>query len=196
MTDLKGSKLILNESKLFPWSSRISLVPFRTFRGPLFPKPVTGQELFLAISYSKPALGKKWCVLAKRKSMESVVEKVKTLSDNCTDSIESLSNPAVLSCCLSIVLGDLTRDTCRGFLKKIRLRNGRLEPLLAIFLKNWVSDGHFEVLNRSKSEFAQKLWHKTQIFPFPFLCEGCKIFFWNLTLFLILISKILPILFS
>ena len=42
--------------KLFPWSSRISLVPFRTFRGPLFPKPVTGQELFLAVSYSKPAL--------------------------------------------------------------------------------------------------------------------------------------------
>ena len=31
---------------IFPWSSRISLVPFRTFRGPLFPKPVTGQELF------------------------------------------------------------------------------------------------------------------------------------------------------
>jgi hypothetical protein len=35
------------------------LVPFRTFRGPLFPKPVTGQELFLAVSYSKPALASK-----------------------------------------------------------------------------------------------------------------------------------------
>ena len=34
------------------------MVPFRTFRGPLFPKPVTGQELFLAVSYSKPALRK------------------------------------------------------------------------------------------------------------------------------------------
>ena len=54
--DLKESKLILNESKLFPCSSRISLVLFRTFRGPLFPKPVTGQELFFAISYSKLAL--------------------------------------------------------------------------------------------------------------------------------------------
>ena len=48
--------------------------------------------------------------------MESVLEKVKTLSDNCTDSIENVSNPevhssAVLSCCLSIVLWDLTRDT-------------------------------------------------------------------------------------
>ena len=32
------------------------MVPFRTFRGPLFPKPVTGQELFFAVSYSKPAL--------------------------------------------------------------------------------------------------------------------------------------------
>ena len=57
LKDLKDSRLILNESKLFPWSSRISLVPFRTFRGPLFPKPVTGQELFLAVSYSKPTLG-------------------------------------------------------------------------------------------------------------------------------------------
>ena len=46
----------VNESKLFPWSSRISLVPFKTFRGPLFSKPVTGQELFFAVSYSKPAL--------------------------------------------------------------------------------------------------------------------------------------------
>ena len=36
--------------------ARISLVPFRTFRRPLFSKPVTGQELFFAISYSKPAL--------------------------------------------------------------------------------------------------------------------------------------------
>ena len=56
LKDLKDSKLILNESKLFPWSSRISLVPFRTFRRPLFPKPVTGQELFFVVSYSKPAL--------------------------------------------------------------------------------------------------------------------------------------------
>ena len=56
LKDLKGSKLILNVSKLFPWSSRISLVPFRTFRGPLFPKPVPCQELFFAVSYSKLAL--------------------------------------------------------------------------------------------------------------------------------------------
>ena len=56
LKDLKDSKLILNESKLFPWSSRVSLVPFRTFTGPLFPKPVTGQELFFAVSYSKLAL--------------------------------------------------------------------------------------------------------------------------------------------
>ena len=35
---------------------RISLVPFRTFRGPLLPKPVTGQALIFAVSDSKPAL--------------------------------------------------------------------------------------------------------------------------------------------
>ena len=50
-------ELIRNESKLFPWSSRISLVPFRTFRGPLLPKPVNGQELFFDVSYIKPDLG-------------------------------------------------------------------------------------------------------------------------------------------
>ena len=56
LKDLKDSKLILNESKLFPWSSRINLMPFRIFWGPLFYKPVTGQELFYAVCYSKPAL--------------------------------------------------------------------------------------------------------------------------------------------
>ena len=56
LKDLKDSELILNKSKLFPWLSRISLVPFKTFRGLLFPKPVTGQELFFAVSYNKPAL--------------------------------------------------------------------------------------------------------------------------------------------
>ena len=55
MKNLKDSKLILNESEVIPMI--ISLVPFRTFRGPLFPipKPFTGQELFFAVSYSKPA---------------------------------------------------------------------------------------------------------------------------------------------
>ena len=58
--DLKDSKLILNETKLFPMIIyRISLVPFRTFRKSLFPKAVTGQELFFAISYSKLALESK-----------------------------------------------------------------------------------------------------------------------------------------
>ena len=59
LKDLKDSKLILNESKLFPWSSRISLVPFKTFRGPLFHIAVTGQELFLAVSYNGEKLTKK-----------------------------------------------------------------------------------------------------------------------------------------
>ena len=42
------------------------LVPFRTFRGSLFPKPVTGQELFLAI-YSIPTLVKKLAGMLKQK---------------------------------------------------------------------------------------------------------------------------------
>ena len=31
------------------------------------------------------------------------------------------------------------------------------------FYKNWGSDGHFEVLNRSESQLVQKLSHKTQM---------------------------------
>ena len=34
----------------------ISFISFRTSKDSLFPKPVTGHELFLAVSYSKPAL--------------------------------------------------------------------------------------------------------------------------------------------
>ena len=39
-------------------SFRISLDSFMTFRDPLLHKPVTGQELFFAVYYSKPALEK------------------------------------------------------------------------------------------------------------------------------------------
>ena len=58
--DLWKTWMILNESKLFQRSSRISLVPIRTFREPLFSKPVTGQELIFAVSYNKLALFKFW----------------------------------------------------------------------------------------------------------------------------------------
>ena len=42
---------------------KISLESFRSFRGPLFLKPVTGQELFFAVSYSKPALVFYFCFI-------------------------------------------------------------------------------------------------------------------------------------
>jgi hypothetical protein len=38
------------------YSFRISMEYFTSFRGPLLLKPVTGQELFFADSFSKPAL--------------------------------------------------------------------------------------------------------------------------------------------
>ena len=47
---------MIPNSKWFPWSSRINFIPFIIFKGPLFHKPITGQELFFAVSYSKPAL--------------------------------------------------------------------------------------------------------------------------------------------
>ena len=47
----------ISADKTFAVSSRINFIPFRIFRGPLFHKPVTGQELIFTVSYSKPALG-------------------------------------------------------------------------------------------------------------------------------------------
>ena len=41
LKDLNDSKLIVYESKWFPWSYRINFIPFRIFRGPLFHKSVT-----------------------------------------------------------------------------------------------------------------------------------------------------------
>ena len=53
---LNGIELILDDQGNHLDSYTISLKSFRSFRGPLFRKPVTGQELFFAVSYSKPAL--------------------------------------------------------------------------------------------------------------------------------------------
>ena len=59
----KGHLKVLNDTKLIlddQWNNldlfRINLKSFKSFRGPLLLKPVTGQELFFAVSYSKPAL--------------------------------------------------------------------------------------------------------------------------------------------
>ena len=50
------TKLILDDHGNNLDSFRISLESFRSFRGPLLHKPVTGQELFFAVYYSKFAL--------------------------------------------------------------------------------------------------------------------------------------------
>ena len=49
LKDGNDSKLIVYESTWFSWSSRINFIPFRIFRGPLFRKPVTGQEPFCCL---------------------------------------------------------------------------------------------------------------------------------------------------
>ena len=46
---LNGTKLILDDQGNHLDSFIISLESFRSFRGPLFRKPVTGQELFLLL---------------------------------------------------------------------------------------------------------------------------------------------------
>ena len=52
---LNGIKLTLNDQGNHLDSYTMSLESFRSFRGPLFHKPVIGQELFFAVSFSKPA---------------------------------------------------------------------------------------------------------------------------------------------
>ena len=46
-----------SDSKLDKVIPLFNLVPFRTFGGPLYHKPVTGQVLFFATWYNKSALG-------------------------------------------------------------------------------------------------------------------------------------------
>ena len=58
MMILDGTKLILDDHRNNLDSIRSSLESSRSFRGPLPHKPVTGQELFFVVSYSKPALDK------------------------------------------------------------------------------------------------------------------------------------------
>ena len=53
---LNGTKLTLDDHGNNLESFRISLESFKSFRDPLLHKPITGQELFFAVSYSKPAL--------------------------------------------------------------------------------------------------------------------------------------------
>ena len=57
---LNGNKLILDDNGINLESFRIKLESLRSFRGTLLLKPVTGQELFFAVSHSKPALAKNW----------------------------------------------------------------------------------------------------------------------------------------
>ena len=128
--------------------------------------------------------------LAKLKSMESLVEKVKTLSDNCTDSIESLSNPAVctvvsavLSCCLSIVLWDLTRDTLtKGWIICLIWEvYSRIEKKMDKGIK--VSDSSWN----SKADFVKNIWFlklfaagngfKRNLGPFEQISIKC--FYWS-----------------
>ena len=52
----RGSLKILNGQGNHLDSYTISSESFMSFRGSLFPKPVTGQELVFAVSYSKSAL--------------------------------------------------------------------------------------------------------------------------------------------
>ena len=57
MKILNDIKLILDDQGNHLDSYTISLESFRSFRGPLFCKPVNWSGFFFAASYSKPALG-------------------------------------------------------------------------------------------------------------------------------------------
>ena len=56
MKVLNGTKLILDDQDNHLDSFRINLESFKSFRGPLFYKPVTGQVLFFLLGIKKQAL--------------------------------------------------------------------------------------------------------------------------------------------
>ena len=56
MKVLNGTKLILDDLGINLDSFRLISEPFRSFRGPLLLKPVTGQKLFFAACYGKLAI--------------------------------------------------------------------------------------------------------------------------------------------
>ena len=58
---LNGIKLILDDQGNHLGAYLVRLESFRSFRGPLFHKPVTGQELVFATQYKKLALAKYHC---------------------------------------------------------------------------------------------------------------------------------------
>ena len=75
-------------------SFTISLESFRSFRGPLFRKPVADQELFFAVSYSKPALGRQ-----ETGELEEVQRCLpKPTAGDKSDSFHK-NTPCPLSCC-------------------------------------------------------------------------------------------------
>ena len=76
---LNGTKLILDNHRKNLESFIINLESFSSIRGPLHLKPVTGQELFFAVSYSKPAL-KQCCSLLLGYQTASTLEYEFTIS--------------------------------------------------------------------------------------------------------------------
>ena len=65
----------------------LCLESFRFFKGPLFRKPVIGQELFFAVSYSKPALeirGRKYRILTRQEMMQKSFSICVLLLENIT----------------------------------------------------------------------------------------------------------------
>ena len=117
---------------------------FRIFRGPLFHKPVTGKELFFAVSYSKPALVK-YCLLTSLSVFLSETQnrgvRLNPQQSLCLLMLANLYFQTLLRSC--VTLDCLSSQFCRKkqlFLEIITacLRNGHIyekEGLLDTFTK-------------------------------------------------------------
>ena len=95
-------------------SQKVQTLPFRIFRGPLFHKPVTGQELFFAVSYSKPAL-------------------VETIFVKTTLIVETAFVETNLNICFILIVKLLNRnyeDACASFVLHVGLL-ARLKNILS-----------------------------------------------------------------
>ena len=99
---LNSTKMIRDDNENNLDLFRISLESFRSFRGPLLDKSVTGQELFFAVSYSKSALAARRRVHDDGDSNLLVVRTIRPFSDQSKTMF--LSSPLDLQLATYLVL--------------------------------------------------------------------------------------------
>ena len=138
---LNGTKLILDDHGNNFDSFRISLESFRSFRGPLLLKPVTGQELFFASNEVSKSSHSKLCVLSEYCILNILVRQSSGGADSIDTNMQFVGPlPSKFVCCL--VFESKIRWLRKGpsslnSNQKIRICNKNFLATLAVWDQNW-----------------------------------------------------------